>query len=773
MDESLPLELASGTGLGAAIALLGIGGEIDWPPDHLVESAWLEHIPFAFWLIKALQPTSFVELGTHTGVSYFSICQAVQRLGVGSRCYAVDTWTGDPQTGAYGEEVFTAVSSLNERRYRSFSSLLRMTFDEGRKHFAEGEIDLLHIDGYHTYEAVLGDFRTWRDALSARAVVLFHGTNVRRDNFGVWRLWNGLRRDYPCFEFIHGSGLGVLAIGMELPEPIRNLFATNSSAVAVNGIRRIFAIRGEAIRGQFLYREAKTELARVQEAIDLAWQQREQVERELVIASSALARGRLEAANAAADFARFRHDSEQLEREVTQLRAERHIIFKSTSWRITRPLRGAMRLARGEPAAWARVRTMIRSRVEAPQAPEAILPGPAAPIAPASPFERTGPTELLFQRFPHIFSQFPVFPSPDRERRVTMLTDSIASNSLFGGVGTAIILAVLLAQRLGARLRIATRMEMLALSTLDHVMTAHGIKWGGNVEFLQCGPTARPMAMGRAEIILTTSWWGTASALRTIAAERIFYLIQEDERRYYPFGDERLWCSELLNDSRLRFIVNTHMLHKYFAAEGIKSIGERGVAFEPAFPETMYQRNQERSGSRRNFLFCARPHHPCNLFYRGLQAISAAIEQGLLPPNLWDFHLVGRDIPHVELPLGIVPTIHDTVSWTEYAALIRCTDLGLSLNATPYPSCPPLDLAASGAVVVTNRDGAKAALAHYSANILCVEPSLDALVSALGEGATLSQDESRRAANYAANTITRDWNVAFQEVLDYIAAQIS
>jgi hypothetical protein len=383
------------------------------------------------------------------------------------------------------------------------------------------------------------------------------------------------------------------------------------------------------------------------------------------------------------------------------------------------------------------------------------------------------PAELLVRRFPHIFSQFPVFPSPDRERRVTMLTDSISSGVLFGGVGTAIVVAVLLAQKLGARLRIATRSEMRAVNTFQMVLNAQGIKWDGNVEFLQCSDTARPMAMGRDEIILTTSWWGTASALRTIDAKRIFYIIQEDERRFYSFGDERLWCSEVLNDPHPRFIVNTHALHRYFAAEGIKSIAEHGVAFEPAFPETLYWPNQERSGARRTFLFYARPNHPRNLFYRGLEAISEAVERGLLPPNLWDFHFVGSNVPRVKLPLGIRPTLHDTLPWAEYAALIRRTDLVLSLMATPHPSYPPLDLAASGAVVVTNEDGPKTSLAHYSANILCVEPSLDALVSALGEGAKLAQANSQRATNYAANTIARDWNVELRDVLDYVARQLS
>src|SRR5579871_6951522 len=48
------------------------------PADHLhTESAWNQHIPFAFWLVQAHAPSIFVELGTFRGTSYFSFCQAV------------------------------------------------------------------------------------------------------------------------------------------------------------------------------------------------------------------------------------------------------------------------------------------------------------------------------------------------------------------------------------------------------------------------------------------------------------------------------------------------------------------------------------------------------------------------------------------------------------------------------------------------------------------------------------------------------------------------
>ena len=234
-----------------SVAGLDIGPEIDWPPDHLALSAWLEHLPFAFWLIKVLRPACVVELGTERGVSYAAFCQAVDQLATGSRCYAVDTWQGDDHAGHYDESVFHQLSLLNDRRYRQFSSLLRTTFAQALPAFADGEIDLLHIDGLHTYEAVSEDFRTWRPKLSNRAIVVFHDTNERRDDFGVWRVWRELTQQFPHFEFVHGHGLGVIAVGDTLPAPIRALFDAAGQDDLRIAVRTLFAARGASVQQSF------------------------------------------------------------------------------------------------------------------------------------------------------------------------------------------------------------------------------------------------------------------------------------------------------------------------------------------------------------------------------------------------------------------------------------------------------------------------------------------------------------------------------------------
>ena len=209
-----------------------------------VESAWYGHVPFAHWIVVACRPRILVELGTHNGVSYAAFCEALARFGGDSRAYAVDTWQGDEHAGHYGDEVYWELRRFHDERFAGFSELLRCTFEDALPYFADGSVDLLHIDGFHTYEAVRGDFEAWRPKLSDRAVVLFHDTNMRERGFGVWRLWAELRERHPGFEFLHGHGLGVLAYGPRAPDAVRDLCALTGPR-EIAAVRERFALLGE------------------------------------------------------------------------------------------------------------------------------------------------------------------------------------------------------------------------------------------------------------------------------------------------------------------------------------------------------------------------------------------------------------------------------------------------------------------------------------------------------------------------------------------------
>jgi hypothetical protein len=241
---------------------------LDYPsclafPHRLAPSTWVEHVPFAMFLVEALQPRVFVELGSYYGVSYCAFCQTAKELNTGTRCYAIDTWQGDPQSGEYGAEVLADLKAHHDPLYSSFSRLNQSTFNDAARDFADETIDLLHIDGFHTYEAVKRDFVTWLPKMSKSGVILFHDINVREPDFGVWQLWDELKAEYPHYDAPFGYGLGLLAVGSQQPEAIQQLVTL--SAKELNRVRDFFYQLGVRVETAQALRNAKEELSKVKE----------------------------------------------------------------------------------------------------------------------------------------------------------------------------------------------------------------------------------------------------------------------------------------------------------------------------------------------------------------------------------------------------------------------------------------------------------------------------------------------------------------------------
>lgn len=377
--------------------------------------------------------------------------------------------------------------------------------------------------------------------------------------------------------------------------------------------------------------------------------------------------------------------------------------------------------------------------------------------------------DLLSDRWPAL-RPLSLIETPAEGRRLTVVTDSVGASSLFGGVGTALILAALYCNRAGATLRVATRQEAPDAAAIGQVLKANGVNLRVPLQVAlapQSGVQSLPVTQD--DVFLTTSWWTTRSVLGSVAPQRLVYLLQEDERMFYAQGDERLLCAELLDDPRVPLLVNSRLLFDHLAQgpNALKAFGERATAFEPAFPSVQGATPKPKAG-KRDFFFYSRPHHQRNLFWRGATVLADAIEEGILPADEWAFHYVGRGTPAIKLPGGARLQRVEWLSWKDYRALIANMDAALVLMDTPHPSYPPLDLAGAGVAVLTNSHPGKTDLSHYSRNIILRAPAHQDLMDGLAALAKLGKNDALRKANLNSDGICRDWPVALDGAVDVL-----
>lgn len=175
-------------------------------------SAWSGHYFFAYDLVANTKPNVIVELGTHKGNSLFSFAQAIKDLNFETELHGVDTWEGDEHAGFYGEEVYEIFLEIKDKYYKDVNIIPhKMLFDEAVEKFDDNTIDILHIDGLHTYEAVKHDFETWLPKVKKdTGIIVLHDVCEKANDFGVYKLWEELKKKYKTVTFEHYHGLGVL-----------------------------------------------------------------------------------------------------------------------------------------------------------------------------------------------------------------------------------------------------------------------------------------------------------------------------------------------------------------------------------------------------------------------------------------------------------------------------------------------------------------------------------------------------------------------------------
>lgn len=205
---------------------------------HPDQSAWSGHRYFAYDLVSEIRPKVIVELGTSLGISFLSFCQAVKDNNFNASLYAVDIRKSDMNCSVYGNEIRDTFQKVKNDHYGELNiETLKNTHDSAASGFRDGSIDLLHIDGEHTFDANIDDFETWFEKVSGEGIVLLHGINKTGNDFGAHKLWVELKSSHHTLEFPHSKGLGVVFLGNSIYQkfsPFQDIYQKYYAALEEN-----------------------------------------------------------------------------------------------------------------------------------------------------------------------------------------------------------------------------------------------------------------------------------------------------------------------------------------------------------------------------------------------------------------------------------------------------------------------------------------------------------------------------------------------------------
>ena len=179
----------------------------------LGDSAWL-----LYGLARSIKPKVCVEIGSARGKSACAVGLALRRNG-GGKLYAIDPHSVTTWNDKDSVDSFAIINAhLQKAELTEWVEIVRKTSGDAAKGWNK-KIDLIFIDGDHSYEGVKADWELFLPHLSEFGVVVFHDTlwDLRPDgqhdraDMGVPRFVDELRAaGYPVITIDQNFGVSLV-----------------------------------------------------------------------------------------------------------------------------------------------------------------------------------------------------------------------------------------------------------------------------------------------------------------------------------------------------------------------------------------------------------------------------------------------------------------------------------------------------------------------------------------------------------------------------------
>ncbi len=266
-----------------------------------------------------------------------------------------------------------------------------------------------------------------------------------------------------------------------------------------------------------------------------------------------------------------------------------------------------------------------------------------------------------------------------------------------------------------------------------------------------------------ADVSIATLWTSAYSLLKFKHTLGKFYFIQDYEPLFYPAGT----CYAMA-EATYRFgfhgIVNTPGLYDFIN----ETYDMKAQYFVPAVDRDIFfpaKKRRERHKERLKLFFYGRPTHDRNAFDI---AIATAKKIKATLGSKIEIVSAGSEWNPKDYGLDGTATNLGLLGYKETGDLYRESGFGLILMFTKHPSYLPMELMASGSIVITNHNEANTWLLKDGMNCIVVEPSptyiAEKLLNLIGDPEL--QETIRENALHTAASF--DWEREMEKIYKFI-----
>lgn len=291
-----------------------------------------------------------------------------------------------------------------------------------------------------------------------------------------------------------------------------------------------------------------------------------------------------------------------------------------------------------------------------------------------------------------------------KEPYVNLVMATVRRDTIFAGVRTALRAGALAAEIAGLPLRVIS-FKTLNAADREAIRVTFSDDFGMRApEVIDLAGISRLRTSARDRWIAT--YWTTAHCLQLLAergridVSSVIYLVQEYEPSFYAASTDSI-LAEMTYHSGFVAVVNSEPLAGYLRDDGIRV--PENLVFRPELDWNLLEMARaKRLDPGPTVLFYHRPFRASNMDSLGIVALRQAARQyfsktGLRLPIIAMGSSDGFDAgPHADLD------VVGRLGWAQYFDTLNSGRVLLSLQATPHPSHPPLDMVAAGGRSVTN-----------------------------------------------------------------------